>query len=136
MHVAIIMDGNGRWATERGLPRTVNGSLDIGAFQTQPPAIVFSSQGETTDAGQPTGPITVELQDLDGNPAQVGNVSYSGNGTTADASGTSNLTLVGGAGFAAGQTGQAISLNGTSQYAITPNLAGLFANSRRRQTGC
>jgi len=22
MHVAIIMDGNGRWATERGLPRT------------------------------------------------------------------------------------------------------------------
>ena len=22
MHVAIIMDGNGRWATRRGLPRT------------------------------------------------------------------------------------------------------------------
>ena len=22
MHVAIIMDGNGRWATQRGLPRT------------------------------------------------------------------------------------------------------------------
>jgi len=22
MHVAIIMDGNGRWATERGLPRS------------------------------------------------------------------------------------------------------------------
>ena len=22
-HIAIIMDGNGRWATKRGLPRTV-----------------------------------------------------------------------------------------------------------------
>ena len=39
------------------------------------------------------------------------------------------MTLVGGAGFAAGQTGQALSLNGANQYAITPNLASLFANS-------
>jgi undecaprenyl diphosphate synthase len=43
MHVAIVMDGNGRWATQRGLPRTeghgagedalfdtVEGALDIG----------------------------------------------------------------------------------------------------------
>src|SRR5437762_13122593 len=42
-HVAIVMDGNGRWATQRGLPRTeghaageealfdtVEGALDIG----------------------------------------------------------------------------------------------------------
>ncbi|MGA2706193.1 MAG: choice-of-anchor Q domain-containing protein [Isosphaeraceae bacterium] len=114
---------------QRGLPRVVNGSLDIGAFQTQPPAIVFNSLGETTDAGQPTGPITIELQDPDGNPASAGSVGYSGNGTTADATGGNNLTLVGGAGFAAGQNGQALSLSGASQYAITPNLAGLFANS-------
>jgi uncharacterized membrane protein len=119
---------------ERGLPRTVNGSLDIGAFQTQPPAVVFTSLGQTADAGQPMGPITVQLQDLDGNPAPVGNVSYSANGTTADASGTSNLTLVNGAGFAAGQTGQALNLNGVNQYALTPNLKSLFANNDANAT--
>ena len=107
----------------------VNGSLDIGAFQTQPPALAFTTLGQTADAGQSTGPITIELQDLDGNPAPAGSVSYSGNGTTADTTGGSNLTLVGGAGFAAGQTGQALSLSGANQYAITPNLASLFANN-------
>jgi len=45
MHIAIIMDGNGRWASQRGLPRTVdqpgvpNGATsdgtDIGAFESQ-----------------------------------------------------------------------------------------------------
>lgn len=30
---------------QRGLPRVVNGSIDIGAFQTQPPALVFSTLG-------------------------------------------------------------------------------------------
>jgi uncharacterized membrane protein len=114
---------------QRGQPRTVNDKLDIGAFQTQAPALVFSSLGQSTDAGQPTGTVTVALQDLDGNPAPVGTASYSLNGTTADASGSSNLTLVGGAGFAAGQTGQALSLSGTNQYAITPNLASLFPNN-------
>ena len=114
---------------QRGLPRVVNGSLDIGAFQTQPPTLAFTTLGQTADAGQPTGSITVELEDPDGNPAPAGSVSYSGNGTTADTTGGSNLTLVGGAGFAAGQTGQALSLNGANQYAITPNLASLFANS-------
>ena len=38
MHVAIIMDGNGRWATERGLPRTaghVEGAKAVrGAVET------------------------------------------------------------------------------------------------------
>jgi allophanate hydrolase subunit 2 len=58
-----------------------------------------------------------------------GSVSYSGNGTTADATGSTHLTLVGGAGFAAGQTGQALSLNGVNQYALTPNLASLFPNN-------
>ncbi len=111
---------------QRGLPRMVNGSVNIGAFQTQPPAIVFNSLGETTDAGQSTGPITVALQDPDGNPVSAGTVSYSGNDTTADTTGDNNLTMVGGAGFAAGQTGQAISLSGASQYAITPNLESLF----------
>ena len=114
---------------QRGLPRVVNGSLDIGAFQTQPPTLAFTTLGQTADAGQPTGSITVELEDLDGNPAPAGSVGYSGNGTTADTTGGNNLTLVGGAGFAAGQTGQALSLNGANQYAITPNLASLFANS-------
>ncbi len=57
---------------QRGLPRVVGGSLDIGAFQAQPPALVFTSLGETTDAGQPTGAITVALEDTDGNPAPAG----------------------------------------------------------------
>ena len=39
-----------------------------------------------------------------------------------------------GAGFAAGETGQALSLNGVNQYAITPNLANLFANSSTNVT--
>ena len=113
---------------QRGLPRVVNGSLDIGAFQTQPSTLAFTTLGHTADAGQSTGPITIELQDPDGNPASAA-LSYSGNGTTADATGSSNLTLVGGAGFAAGQTGQALTLSGANQYAITPNLASLFANN-------
>ncbi len=70
---------------QRGLPRVVNGSLDIGAFQTQPPALVFSTLGETADAGQPAGPITVQLLDLDGNPAPAGSggvtVTLSSNST-------------------------------------------------------
>ncbi|MGO9923686.1 MAG: choice-of-anchor Q domain-containing protein, partial [Isosphaeraceae bacterium] len=119
---------------QRGLPRVVNGSLDIGAFQTQPPTLAFTTLGQTADAGQTTGSITVELEDLDGNPAPAGSVGYSGNGTTADTTGGNNLTLVGGAGFAAGQTGQALSLNGANQYAITPNLASLFANSNASVT--
>ena len=32
---------------QRGLPRVVNGSLDIGAFQTQPPALAFTTLGQT-----------------------------------------------------------------------------------------
>ena len=39
-----------------------------------------------------------------------------------------------GAGYAAGQTGQALSLNGVNQYAITPNLASLFASSNANVT--
>ena len=27
-HIAIIMDGNGRWATKRGLPRTAGANHD------------------------------------------------------------------------------------------------------------
>ena len=90
--------------------------------------MAFSTLSKTTLAGQPTGSISIELQDLDGNPASPGSVAYSANGTTADTTGASNLTLVSGAGFAAGQTGQALSLNGVNQYAITPNLVDLFPN--------
>jgi undecaprenyl diphosphate synthase len=34
MHVAIIMDGNGRWATQRGLPRTAGHVEGVKAVQT------------------------------------------------------------------------------------------------------
>ena len=30
-HVAIVMDGNGRWATQRGLPRTEGHGAGIGS---------------------------------------------------------------------------------------------------------
>ena len=56
---------------QRGLPRTVNGSLDIGAFQSQAPALVFTTLGQTVDAGQ-AETVTVQLLDLDGNPASAG----------------------------------------------------------------
>ncbi len=119
---------------QRGLPRTVGGSLDIGAFQTQAPTVAFTTLSETAVAGQRTGSIAIELQNQDGNPASFGSVTYSANGTTADTTGASNLTLVNGASFAAGETGQALSLNGVNQYAITPNLANLFANSSTNVT--
>ena len=32
-HIAIIMDGNGRWATKRGLPRTAGHRAGIQAVQ-------------------------------------------------------------------------------------------------------
>ncbi len=119
---------------QRGLPRTAGGKLDIGAFQTQLPAIALNTLSQTTVAGQPTGAISIELQDPDGNPTSAGSVTYSANGTTADTTGSTNLTLVNGAGYAAGQTGQALSLNGVNQYAITPNLASLFASSNANVT--
>ncbi len=56
---------------QRGLPRTVGGSLDIGAFQTQPPSIVFTTLGQTAAAGQPET-VGVQLLDLDGNPVSAG----------------------------------------------------------------
>jgi undecaprenyl diphosphate synthase len=34
MHVAIIMDGNGRWATQRGLPRTAGHTEGVKAVRT------------------------------------------------------------------------------------------------------
>src|ERR1700730_5781936 len=33
LHVAIIMDGNGRWATRRGLPRTAGHHEGVGAVR-------------------------------------------------------------------------------------------------------
>ena len=33
LHVAIVMDGNGRWATNRGLPRTLGHRKGIDAVQ-------------------------------------------------------------------------------------------------------
>ena len=32
-HIAIIMDGNGRWAKQRGLPRTAGHSAGAEAFR-------------------------------------------------------------------------------------------------------
>ena len=85
---------------QRGLPRVVNGSIDIGAFQTQPPALVFSTLGETAAAGQPTGAITVELEDLDGNPAPAGSggvaVSLSSSSTGGSFSYPNGLPVSGG----------------------------------------
>jgi undecaprenyl diphosphate synthase len=34
MHVAIIMDGNGRWATQQGLPRTAGHAEGAKAVRT------------------------------------------------------------------------------------------------------
>ena len=33
-HIAIIMDGNGRWAKKRGLPRTAGHKVGAEAFRT------------------------------------------------------------------------------------------------------
>ncbi len=57
---------------QRGLPRLVSGMIDIGAFQTQPPTLAFTTLGQTADAGQPIT-ITLQLEDLDGNPVAAGN---------------------------------------------------------------
>ncbi len=50
---------------------------------------------------------------------------WPGDGTTTDIVGTNNGTLVNGATFAAGEVGQAFSLNGTSQFVEIPNNPGL-----------
>ena len=65
---------------QRGLPRLTAGKLDIGAFQTQAPGLVFTTLGQTALAiavgriGNPSYSltITVQLDDLDGNPAAAG----------------------------------------------------------------
>ncbi|MGA2255400.1 MAG: choice-of-anchor Q domain-containing protein, partial [Thermoguttaceae bacterium] len=56
---------------QRGLPRLTGGKLDIGAFQTQAPSVVFTMLGQTFLAGQPAT-ISIELEDLGGNPAVAG----------------------------------------------------------------
>ena len=33
-HIAIILDGNGRWAKKRGLPRTAGHAAGVDAFRT------------------------------------------------------------------------------------------------------
>ena len=33
-HIAIIMDGNGRWAKKRGLPRTAGHAVGVETFRT------------------------------------------------------------------------------------------------------
>ena len=45
MHVAIIMDGNGRWATERGLPRTAGHVEGAKAVRATVEAAARSSDG-------------------------------------------------------------------------------------------
>ena len=35
-HIAIIMDGNGRWAKQRGLPRTAGHAAGAEAFRGSP----------------------------------------------------------------------------------------------------
>ena len=95
---------------QRGLPRTVGGSLDIGAFQTQAPSVVFTTLGQTFPAGQPAT-FSVQLEDLDGNPATAGSggvtvslASSSTGGVFLDAFGNplsnSSLTIAQGAGSA------------------------------------
>ena len=53
---------------QRGLPRVVNGHIDIGAVETQAPTVAFATQGQTLIAGQ-TASISLQLQNLDGQPA-------------------------------------------------------------------
>ena len=56
--------------------------------------------GQTADAGQPTGAITVELEDLDGNPAPAGSggvtVSLSSSSTGGSFSYPNGLPITGG----------------------------------------
>ena len=33
-HIAVIMDGNGRWAKEKGLPRTIGHTAGVEALKT------------------------------------------------------------------------------------------------------
>ena len=59
-------------------------------------------------------------------PAPSGLVSWwPGNGNANDIIGGNNGSLVGGAGFAAGEVGQAFSFNGTSGYVTVPNSPSL-----------
>ena len=59
MHVAIIMDGNGRWATERGLPRSAGsrrrrqGRAQGGRGRGQ---LAGSTRSRSTPSPPPTGP--------------------------------------------------------------------------------
>lgn len=56
---------------QRARPRVVNGHLDIGAFQTQATALVFTSLGETFDAGD-SATIGLQLLDANGLPLAAG----------------------------------------------------------------
>ena len=80
-HVALVMDGNGRWAKERGLPRTagheageaslldvLHGAIEIGvkeisayAFSTEnwrrsPEEVKFGGSVKTSDSGNQSSP--------------------------------------------------------------------------------
>jgi len=72
-HVAIVMDGNGRWATQRGLPRTeghgageealwdtVKGAVEVGVKWLT--VYAFSSENWKRPTEEVTGLITGAIE--------------------------------------------------------------------------
>jgi transglutaminase-like putative cysteine protease len=124
---------------QRGLSRVVNGSLDIGAFQTQPPTLVFTTLEQTADAGQPTT-ISLQLDDLDGNPVAAGSagatVTLASSSTGAVFLNANGSALVGSTiTIPAGSTGVSFEYDDTRPGTPTLTVSATgFASATQQQT--
>ncbi len=95
---------NGFFTYDRQVPK-----MDFAQVRTMNTAIIAGADGTGTGGPNP-GP---------GTPGADGIHFYPLDGTTEDAVGNSDATLVGGATFAPGKNGEGVALNGSGQYVDT-----------------
>ncbi|MGW6277769.1 LamG-like jellyroll fold domain-containing protein [Kribbella sp. NPDC055071] len=96
---------NGFFTYDRRVPK-----MDFAQVRTINQQIIAGADGTGTAGGQSPGP---------GTPGADGIHFYPLDGTTEDAVGNNDATLVGGATFAEGKNGQGVALNGSGQYVDT-----------------
>ena len=90
--LALGPDGKPLTTDQRGLPRVINGQVDIGAYEAQPAPVVNTTDDETTSAdGTLSLREAVTLVNLDGGP-EIGPITFDPNVFKPGAAQTITLT--------------------------------------------
>jgi undecaprenyl pyrophosphate synthase len=84
LHVAIIMDGNGRWATQRGLPRVAGHRAGVAAVRRVVEHALFTDRMwpdfDATDLGAALGEFCRRERRFGGVPAAAAHSAASSKG--------------------------------------------------------